>query len=393
LTACPPPENTPRGTITLGSLLDVTGDLAQIGSEELNAVKLAVEEINRADGVLDSDLKLENKDPALDVDVAKSAAQALVSAGAVAVIGSTASSITLAAASILAPARIVQVSAVSTSPAITTYSDDGYLFRTCPSDALQGKLLAQRAYAKGLRKAATIYVPGAYGEGLSASFRAAFEGLGGTVSSTNAYTEGQSSYAALLTTVYADSPDSVVLVAYPADGAQVVKDYLSAFSQRGTHWFFSDGLADAAFITLVGASSFTFQHEGSQPAVFTGATATAFAAAFQAKYGAAPSDGFTGVQNAYDAVYLVALAMAAAGKSDGVSIRDKMAAVSGPPGTKYTAAQFKEAVAAVKAGNDIDYDGASGPVDMDANGDVVGPYDVWKVSGGAFTYVERGVNP
>ena len=91
-------------------------------------------------------------------------------------------------------------------------------------------------------------------------------------------------------------------------------------------------------------------------------------------------------------VYLAALAMEESGSSEGPTIRDAMRSVS-RTGTSFTAAQFKDAVAAIKSDQDIDYDGASGPVDFDSAGDVTAPYDIWQVKNGAVTIIENAITP
>lgn len=394
LCACTEDTKQDKTTITLGGLLDTTGALSEIGSEEIKAVDLAVALVNDSGGVLDSELAFDNRDPALDPGRATQAATALVNAGVGAIVGSTASGITLAAAEVTVPGGVVLISGASTSPSITGYADNGLLWRTISSDALQGRVLAARARAKNFTRAATIYVPGAYGQGLSDTFETAFEAAGGTVTSANAYTEDQQSYAALLATVMADDPDAVVLIGYPVDAAQIVKDYLAAHAASGTFWFFTDGISGAEFITGVGASAFNgFSHEGTLPATPAGAEVDAFKAAFSARYGRPVNAGFTGAINVYDAVLVLALAMQAAGAADGASIKSKLAAVSTPPGTTYGPSQFAQALAAVKAGTEIDFQGASGQLDFDAAGDVGGTYDIWDVQNGALHTVASGLSP
>jgi branched-chain amino acid transport system substrate-binding protein len=379
-----------KTTITFGAVLSVTGDLAAIGSEQLDAAKLAAEQITAAGGLLGSDLVIENKDDATDAAKAATAAQALVAEKVPVIIGAVGSSFSLAVNQVAADAGVVQLSASSTSPLLTTAPDNGTLFRTCASDALQAKLLAKRAKAKGFTKVATVYVPGAYGKGLSDTFDTEFTAAGGTTTIKKEYTTGQASYTALLTEVFATNPEAIVLIGYPVDSAQIIKDYLQTFSAKDTFWYFPDALEDSGFVTAVG-SAFTFQHEGTGPSTPSGATFDAFKSAFTTKYGKAPSPG-TYSAHAYDAVYLAALAAAAAGSADGAAIKAKIVPVSAG-GTAVTAADFKQAATDAAAGTDIDYVGASGSVDMDANGDVVTNYDTWKVNGTAITVTASGLAP
>lgn len=385
---CAPPA--PKPTITVGAVLSVTGDLAAIGTEQLQAVQLAVDEINAAGGVLGEQLKVSNKDDGTDATRAKAGGEALVAEKVPVIIGAVGSSFSLAVSEVAAPAGIVQISASSTSPLLTTAADNGFLFRTCASDALQGKLLAKRAKAKGFTRVAAIYVPGAYGKGLADTFDTAYTAGGGTTTAKREYATGQASYTQLLTEVLATTPQAVVLVGYPVDSAQIIKDYLSTFAASNIFWYFPDALEDSGFVTAVGAR-FTFQHEGTGPSAPSGATYDAYQAGFTAKYGKAASPG-TYSAHAYDATYLAVLAMAAAGKADGTAIRDQVVAVSAG-GIPYAAKDFRAAADAAAKGTDIDYVGASGSVDMDVNGDVVTNYDTWTVQGTTITIVERGLAP
>jgi ABC-type branched-subunit amino acid transport system substrate-binding protein len=140
----------------------------------------------------------------------------------------------------------------------------------------------------------------------------------------------------------------------------------------------------------VGASNFTFGHEGTGPGIGTGDAFTTYERAYEAKYGEEPG---TFSPNDYDAVYLIALAVVHAGHADGTAIRDHLRQVANPPGMTFGPGQFAEAAAAIKAGVKINYEGASGPVDLDENGDAKATYVLWRVAGGGPTVVERGLTP
>jgi len=369
--------------VKIGSILSVTGDLAGIGSDMLDGAKLAVKEINAAGGVLGQSLTLVNEDEGGTEAKARAGAQAHASAGIHAVVGAIGSSYTIAAAEVGKASQIVMVSPSSTSPTITDNDDDGYLFRTCPSDALQGALIAKRAAAQGATTASVIHVEGVYGTGLAGTFRTEFEATGGSVGYFEQYVTGQSSYNDILTAALASNPEVLVLVLYPVDGAQMIMDYNTAFSSQGPFIYLPDAVANQEFIDLAGGqNAFGFAHEGTAPSS-EGPSHTAFAAAYQAEYGRAPG---IYVSNAYDATYVLALAIEAAGSTDGAAIRDALPGIS-VGGTQYGPTQFADAVAAIKSGDDVDYLGASGQVDFDAHGDVIAPYAIWKVEGGAVNVI------
>ena len=368
----------PKESIKIGALLSITGSLAQHGTDELDGVAFAVDEINKHGGVLGGQLlEVVHRDDASDKANAPPLVDEMIGTfHTPVIIGAAGSAITLNVLPQAQAAQVVMISPGASSPLLTTAADDGYLFRTIPSDALQGKLFAQRAYAKGFRKVSIIYVNNAYGQGLSDTFAQVFTAAGGTVTTKVAYVEHQSSYSALIDGVYAaGTPDAILAVAYQVDGASMIEDYVQRLLSKNTFWFFSDSFYGPDFVTGVGASSFTFQHEGAVPATPTSDRFNAFRDAFSVSAARAPS---IYTANGYDAVYLAALAMEASNKADGALIKAALPAVSAG-GTKYGASEYTEAIKAVHAGTDIDYEGASGPVDFDTNGDVIGAYDIWGV--------------
>lgn len=262
----------------------------------------------------------------------------------------------MAAAETLSKSGVVLISPSATSPALTTFADDGFLFRTCPSDAFQGKLLAQRAKAKGYRRAALLSVPQAHGDGMAAAFAETFEAGGGTVT-YRSYVELEDSYGQLLEQVFATNPEVVGVARRSVDSAKIVKAYALNYVPSRSAWMFGDALATSDFVTAVGPAAFAFRHEGTAFSSPTGAKWAAFAQAYKIRTGqdAVASDG---VAQAYDAVMVAALAMAKAGSFEGAPVRDALLALRG--GTAYGPGEFKEAVAALANGLPIHYAGVSG---------------------------------
>lgn len=379
-------------TLQIGALLPATGSLANDGQATSLAVALAVDEINAGGGLLGQQVEVVFRDDQSTADGAAAAARNLASNERIsAVIGTICSACTLAASDVLAAHDIVLVSPESTAAALSGHNS--YTFRTCPSDGLQAKLLAERAIGKHMMRVAVIHEAGLYGSGMASAFVQAYGAMGGTVTASVAYTEGKSSYVDLLTTIYggATVPDAVLLVAYPVDGAQIVKDYLAYFSSHGSFWFFTDALEDSDFYQGVGPSMFAaLQHEGTTQSAPQGPGLTEFNNAFRKRIGMDPSNGDP---FAYDAAYLIALAVQQAGRYDGTAIRDNLRPVSDPPGMVIGPGQWREAVAAIKAGTKINYDGVTGSTDLDANGGVVGAYDVWQVQNGQEATIASGVLP
>jgi ABC-type branched-subunit amino acid transport system substrate-binding protein len=389
-------------TVTLGGILSKTGGLSPLGDDQISSINLAITEINKAGGVLGYQLAVNILDDQSTATKAQSDVQTLISQHVPVVFGAISSGITVATAPITSDAGIVQIAMSSTSPLLTTLHADGsapLFYRTCPSDTGQGKLLAERATGKGFKTVPVIYVPGAYGQGLAEAFQGSFTDAGGTVPEMIQYTPGQTSYTSLLTQIYtfpdggATQPDGVLLVAYPTDGTTIINDYLTNYATTGTFWFFTDGLQDNSFVSGVGGNKFTFPHEATGPGTPTSAAYATYSAAFNATYGREPNSGnFAG--NAYDAVYLTALSMVAGGKTDAPTVAANLRGVSAGSGTQVGPTDFTSAVSTLKSGGSVNYQGVSGNVDFDANGDVVAGYDIWNVSdAGTIVITAKDVTP
>jgi branched-chain amino acid transport system substrate-binding protein len=366
------PEPEPE-TVCVGSIKPLTGD--QATQNLLRAYDLAVQAINEAGGVLDLPLEVVHVDDHSDEARGAEAARELVEQGVGAMLASAWSGGTLAVAEVTVPARVVQVSAEATSPELTTFADDGFLFRTIPSDALQGRLLAQRALAMGHQRAAVLHEPGAYGMGIAEVFAVEFAALGGEVLSVTPYPEAQLGYRELLEDTLSQEPDVILLGAYLVDAGTIIRDYNTYLADRPVAWLFPDALLSRDFVDVVGPDGFSFEHEGTAPSGVGPAVDVFFALSPESEYALYETNGF-------DAVFLVALAIEQAGTwSDGEAIRDALAAVSSE-GERFGPESYADAVAAIRRGEDIDFYGTSGEVDLDEHGDVVAPYSLWSVRNG-----------
>jgi ABC-type branched-subunit amino acid transport system substrate-binding protein len=379
------------GVVTLGAIFSETGQRASGAQGELRAARLAVDEINAAGGVLGGALGFAERNDNQDTALAIAAAHELVDQLHVpAIVGADSSSIAIAISTVTIPAKVVLMSGSATSPAISTLVDDDYVFRTCASDTQQGQLISERARARGFKRVGVVHEPGAYGTGLGFAFAVDFEMYGGTITDVLSYGPGNSSYQNLWSILFAKNPEAVLQVAYPTDAGNLIKDYVFGFVFHEAFFYFSDSQQEQSFVTSVGASNFTFGHEGTGPGTATGDAYTTYVNAYQAKYGEQPG---TFSPNDYDAVYLIALAIVQAGRADGTAIRDHLRQVANPPGMVFGPGQFAQAAAAIKAGVKINYEGASGPVDLDENGDALATYVLWHVNNGTVTVVERGLTP
>lgn len=380
-TGCPPPV-TQDDAIVLGAVIPYTGSLGADGQGIENALTLALNQVNGAGGVLGKQLRLEVRDSGTDPAQAGTAAQALIDEGVTIIFGEDASGVTLAMSEVTTSQQVVQIAGSSTSAEITTVDDDGFLFRTVVSDAFQGAVLAQALVDDGIGTVSIIHTENVYGGGLADVIETGFEALGGQVLAKASSAEGLANdydFQADLDVVFAGNPDAIVLIAYDTDAA----GYLKAWNANGGFngsWYMTDACKVDGLISNVGAAALEGVR-GTAPVFGGGAGATSFREAYQSTFNSDP-DLFG--ENFYDAALLASLAIAKAGAVDGPSVRDALPGVAGPAGEVFGVEQIAAALTAAAAGEDVDLDGASGPVDLDADGDVAGAVELWSVESGAF---------
>ncbi|MBM3273859.1 MAG: ABC transporter substrate-binding protein [Candidatus Sericytochromatia bacterium] len=374
--------------IHVGILTSRSGSNAASGEPQINGAQLALSHLNAAGGVAGRPLALDIVDDQSDPARAPAAARQLLDAGAVAIIGAMASSITKEAVLQAAkPAGCVVISPGSTSP---DFSDPakidhgGYFFRTIPSDALQGKVLADRAIARGYRKLGIIHVDNPYGNGLAAVLKRTFEASAGRTTISARYAEEatpRTSYDAEIRPVLLENPDAIVLVAYTGEGSQILKDWISSNLSPTVPWLFSESLQSDAFVANVANAARLEGFTGTSP-YSGGPDYDRFAQAYSETYKTAPP---LYSANSYDAAILVALAMGRAGAATRQAVRDNLRAVAGGSGTPIRPGPdgIRSGLAELKAGRAVSYQGASGPLDFDDRGDVKsGTYRIWAIKGG-----------
>ncbi len=187
----------------IGTVMSITGSLAQFGFDDQNGTDMAKNEINAQGGIRGSQLTLVHQDDGTDPTMGASAAQAEITAGVQAIVGSLASSVSQAVFAKVVPAGIIEMSPASTSPYFTTADTTDQFWRTVASDALQGQAAAYYAYNfAGYRKMSVMFIDNAYGQGLSSVFIQAFKARGGTIYRSVAFEANQASYTSQLNTLF-----------------------------------------------------------------------------------------------------------------------------------------------------------------------------------------------
>ena len=346
-------------TLSQGILMPLSGGLGNLGQPIRDG---AVLPIRLLEGETDFTIDSQVEDTQTDPNAGQTAASSLVDAGYPAVTGAAGSEITIQVAeNVFIPNNVVACSPASTSPAITDLDDNNLIWRTPPSDALQGQVLAQVATDnEGAETAATMYVNNSYGQALSDSFVSAFSG---TVQNEVSFPKGASSYSSQLSQALSDDPDIVVVVGYPESGVQLFRDYYSEYD-GSTPFLVTDGLQDGDLPSDVGNAMTNVQ--GSAPSA-AGPGREFFATEYQNEFDSEPGV-FT--SQAFDATAVCLLANAAAGENSGSAIAEQMQAVANPGGEEVTPSTLADGLAMAAEGTEIQYQGASSPVNFDENGDL-----------------------
>jgi branched-chain amino acid transport system substrate-binding protein len=381
LTGCTQKAAGPK--VKMGGLIPLTGALSEFGGGFRKAGDLAVEQFEEAGFAIE----IRYGDTETSAIPGVEAARTLVDVEKVQVLlGAAASGVTIPIAeSVAIPGEIPQVSNASTSPLLTVLpADEGkdFLFRTCPSDALQGVILGQLAVDEGYSSAAVFWVNNPYGEGLMRQFTESFESRGGQVVASVPHAEEPApTYVSELKKIMEAQPDVMVALGYPGQATVYLKEFLEAGYNETTDLLFVDGTKSVDMPNELGAENLA-GFFGTAPGTAEGESLTKFEEAYEAKYESLPPLPF--MSNFYDAIFVAGLA-AASCEAKGmaitpVNIRDQMREVASPPGETIVAGVdgLKQALKLLKEGKAINYEGAAGSVDFDENGDVVTPIEVWK---------------
>ena len=381
--------------LTIGDSLALTGGLSDFGPAGQKAADLAVEQINAAIEQTGADhtVNVVHEDNETNPQAAVSAARKLVADGATCIAGAWASADTIPTArSVSIPEGILQISPASTSSEITGIEDDGLLNRTPPADNLQGPVLAEfigRELGGAEGKVLNIGARNdSYGEGLAGSVADAWEGLGGTVGANVLYDPEQPSYNSEAQQIVEGNPDAFTILDFPETFVKVGPALERTGKWDANKTFITDGLASGDLVEETGGLMEGIR--GTAPGTpEAGASSEAFNKAYEAAEPADIERNTFDAQN-FDAVMLCYLAAVAAGSTDGQDMADVLQDVSGPGGEKFSWEQLPEAIEALQNGDDIDYVGAAGEIDLDDNGDPTkGVYDTYSIKGGEITPVEQ----
>ncbi len=368
--------------IKMGISLGLTGPLESIAPPIQKGAELAMKEVSDSGKLLDGStiMPVVADNTCIDAAASVAAVERIVSEGVKGIMGGMCSGETIASLEkVGVPNGIVMISPSATSPALSTLDDKGFFFRTSPSDARQGEVMADIVLERGIKTVAVTYTNNDYGKGLADSFANAFKAKGGNVTVVSAHDDGKGDYSAEVAALAAAGGDALAVVGYADQGgAGIIQGALDTGAFET--FVLPDGMVNQALVDKFGAQLETSfgQNPSAEGDGHDKFAELATAAGFDG------TSAFSG--EAYDAASLMLLAMAAAKSSDPKVYKDKVMEIANAPGEKILPGELAKGLELLAAGTDIDYVGATS-VELVEPGESSGVYREVDFKGGKLNVV------
>jgi ABC-type branched-subunit amino acid transport system substrate-binding protein len=385
-----------RLDLKIGDLVPRTGLLDQFGESAQQAADLAADEIRKSAAKAGA----QHKVTVTHVDYRSAPKEAVEFAGKFVDAGSSClvgpwggGEVARVATKVAIPKKVLQITPSASGGALSKAEDRGYLNRVVPPDRLQAHALVElledklRGGARGKEVNVGVF-ESTYGEELAKEFDDAWTGKGGRVGQTEMYRADEPDLQGKVKSLASGDPDAWVFFdfadAYGRIGMELVNDKAAGFTPKRA--FGTDSLANPKLVNTAPSAS-----DGLRGVAISapkrGDAATEFDKRFKAR-GGAKRQTFDAQE--FDAVVLCYLSAVAAGSTKGSAMAGQVRDVSAPPGRKFTWLQLDQAIKALEAGQDIDYEGASGPINLNDDGDpTAGVYDVYEFEGGKLRLNEQ----
>ena len=369
--------------IKMGVILGFTGPIESLTPDMGGSAEVAFKEASDSGLLLGGQkiVSVRADSTCIDNAAATAAAERLVTAEKVAgIMGADCSGVTTAVANNVAvPNGVPMISPSATSPALSTIADNGYFFRTAPSDARQGQVLAEITMERGINEVAVTYTNNDYGKGLADSFGGAYQALGGKISAVVPHEDGKADYSAEVASLDASGADVLVVFGYVDQGGRYMIQ-TSLDSGAFDKFILADGMFGESLLQNVdGDLTGSF---GTVPGTDSkGATTYADMAKASGLKAGGP---FTG--ESYDAAALLILAMQSAGSTDGAAIASNVMGVANAPGEKIMPGELAKGLRILANGGAVDYVGASN-VELTGVGEASGSYREFEIRNKAFQTV------
>jgi branched-chain amino acid transport system substrate-binding protein len=373
-----------QAEVKMGVLLGFTGPIESLTPAMAAGAEMAMKEASDSGKFLGGETITSVRADSTCVDSAAATAAAerlITSDNVVSIMGADCSGVTGAVVNNVAvPNGVTSISPSATSPGLSEIKDNGLFFRTAPSDARQGEVLADVLMDNDIKSIAITYTNNDYGKGFADALSKAFTSRGGTVTIVAAHEDGKGDYSAEVGALAAAGGDALAVLGYVDQGGRGIMQ--SAIDTGAFDTFaLGDGMIGDSLLDLPGLDS----------AKIMGTAAgsdSEDATTFQKM---AEDAGITGTGpyrgESYDAAALMILAMQKAGKADRASIAGNVMDIANAPGEKIGPGELAKALDLVAAGTDIDYQGATG-VEFTDVGEALGSYKQLTIENGAWKTVK-----
>jgi branched-chain amino acid transport system substrate-binding protein len=346
--------------IVVGAALPLTGNSAVWGVPTKEGVELAVDEINKSGGIKGLPVRVVYEDTTGDPKVALSAVEKLLSADNVlAIIDDSNSSVTLAIGPVLDRNKTVLLVTGASSPKIAKLSP--YKFRIWNSDSLEGQLMATYLQKKkSISRVAVLYVNNNYGQGLKDVFVAAFGANG--ITDQESFTEDASDFRAQIAKILASNADAIYIIAYPKQGALLLKQLQELGNRKKL--FGAVAFEDTGMLSNAGSSAENLEYPLPAPVDPKDTAYKAFVSAYKVKF---HKDIPFLADVGFDGMNVIAAAFSQA--------------------KAITREDLRESLSTLPL-----YQGVSGPIKFDTDGEVHKPFGIRVVKNGKAEWLIRDLN-
>ncbi len=369
--------------VRIGVLLGFTGPLESITPHMADGAELAFREISESGLFLGGQTitPVRADSGCVDSSMAQASAERLISSdGVVAIMGADCSGVTRAVLENVAMATgVPMISPSATSPGFTTFDSGGLFYRTAPSDARQGQVLAEIVLERGINSVAVTHTNNDYGAGLANAFTEAFTAGGGSVTTTIPHEEARGDYSAEVGSLASAGGDALMVLGYVDGGTNVIRTAweLGAFET----FFIGDGVFTEDLPNIVG--------EAASGVIGTVPSAVGDAAENWERVGSDSGInwGSSFVAESYDAAALLALAAQAAGEATPAAIAANVLNVANEPGEEVHAGDLARGLQILADGGEVNYIGATG-VNLIGPGEAAGSYREYTFEDGQIVTVQ-----
>ena len=369
--------------IKIGVLLGFTGPIESLTGHMADGAELAIREVSESGALLGgltvSPVRADSA--CVDSAVATASAERLISSdGVVAIMGADCSGVTRAVLENVAMATgVPMISPSATSPGFSTFDSGGIFYRTAPSDARQGEVLAGIVLERGITTVALTHTNNDYGAGFANAFAEHYTAGGGTITITIPHEEAKGDYSAEVGSLASAGGDALVVLGYVDGGGSVIRTAyeLGAFEQ----FFIGDGMYGDELIASVG--------EALEGTIGTIPSAVGEAAEIWAQVGEAGGINWSSsfVAESYDAAALLLLAAQAGGEATPAAIAANILNVANEPGEPINAGELARGLEILANGGEINYVGATN-VELIGYGEAAGSYREYVVQDGEYVTVQ-----